>query len=53
MVMVLRKPAPKEEKNDDHDQDFLTKNLLHIWAAAQMIYLNSCQSRFSGVYLVL
>ena len=25
---------------------------LNIWAAAQIIYLNSCQSRFSGVYLV-
>ena len=24
-----------------------------IWAAAQIIYLNSCQSRFSGVHLVL
>ena len=25
MVMVLWKLAPKEEKNDDYDQDFLTK----------------------------
>ena len=24
-----------------------------MWAAAQIVYLNSCQSRFSGVYLVL
>ena len=26
---------------------------LPMWEAAQIIYLNSCQSRFSGVYLVL
>ena len=32
MVMVLLKLAPEEEKNDDHDQDFLTKTLLHIWS---------------------
>ena len=32
MVMVLWKSAPEDEKNDDHDQDGLEKDLVRMWS---------------------
>ena len=43
MVMVLFESAPKADKNDNHDQDSLKKDLLHTWSWSSE---NSCSENF-------
>ena len=47
-VLLWRKGKAKQQSQDRNK-----KTVIIMWAAAQIIYLNSCQSRFLGVYLVL
>ena len=47
-VLILKQTIKRST-----EQTSMRTNGLNIWAAAQIISLNSCQSRFSGAHLVL